>query len=236
MKRIYQLIAISYVLTIQFSCQNQSKTNTAGKEPARAQNFPIYRNPPIPPTTQPMLVKTACYKTTQEICAIEVEIMRQTNEYRQSQGKSELRLGEKLSFAARDWSKTQGERRRIGHSGFSRERMSVISSEYGSSGAVEMSAENVAMTSASGSSPERIAGMFVRMWIKSSGHRRNILSKTSTIGVGIFKNNSGSYYATQIFGTESSESTISMSEINPSNLVRTEYNERSNYGLGLYRH
>src|SRR3989338_5048090 len=58
--------------------------------------------------------------------------------------------------------------------------------------------ENVAMSSSKGSN-KNIAKSFHIMWMKSPGHRKNILNENfSLIGVGVIKNKSG-YYSTQLF-------------------------------------
>jgi uncharacterized protein YkwD len=60
------------------------------------------------------------------------------------------------------------------------------------------SGENVAMTSQRGSS-KTIANSFHKMWMKSPGHRRNILDPNfKLIGIGIKKGRRG-YFATELF-------------------------------------
>jgi hypothetical protein len=58
--------------------------------------------------------------------------------------------------------------------------------------------ENVAMTSSRRSS-ESIAKSLHKMWMKSPGHKRNILDpKFSLVGIGVKKGRKG-YFATELF-------------------------------------
>lgn len=60
------------------------------------------------------------------------------------------------------------------------------------------SGENVAMTSQMGSS-KIMAHSFHKMWMKSPGHRRNILNPNfKLVGIGIKKSRKG-YFATELF-------------------------------------
>ena len=145
---------------------------------------------------------TECYKADPAICAIEKKILELTNEYRARSGLQPLVLAPKISFAARDWSQKQANMGGIGHAGFPSSRRAVLASEFGADQRFSLSAENVAMFSYRFNSPDAVAGEFARMWWNSSGHRRNMLGNYPMLGVGVFRTQRGSYYATQIFGRE----------------------------------
>ncbi len=157
---------------------------------------------PTPVPVNPVVPQSECYKADPFICEVEKAIWRQTNEYRKQQGRSELALGMKMSFVSRDWSEKQAARGYIGHSGFPSSRYTVFNTEFPGEAKISMSSENVAYSGSSSTDPEAVAKIFTRMWINSSGHRANILGNRSTIGVGVYKKGSRTYYATQIFGKE----------------------------------
>jgi len=138
---------------------------------------------------------TDCYKAEPEICAMEREVFDLTNQLRTQQGKAPLKLSPEMSWAAREWSIQMGKSGFISHMGFPGGRMRDYKEEFGSS--ASMNAENVAMNYTSAASA---ANSFYNMWKNSSGHRRNMLGNSRTIGIGISKNSRGGWYATQIFG------------------------------------
>ena len=136
-----------------------------------------------------------CYKAEPEICAMEKEVFELTNKLREEQGKSPLELSPEMSWAAREWSIQMGKSGFISHMGFPGSRMRDYESEFGKD--ANMNAENVAMNYTSEASA---AASFYDMWKNSSGHRRNMLGNSRTIGIGLAKNSRGGWYATQIFG------------------------------------
>lgn len=140
-----------------------------------------------------------CYKGDATICQIEEAITRKTNELRAKNGREPLTHSPKFSFIARDWSATQGQRRRIGHDGFPNQRNSAYAQEFGSR--ASMNAENVAYSSQGSGDVEAVASVLATMWANSFGHRINMLGRYSVIGVGVWKNGN-TYYGTQIFGEE----------------------------------
>ncbi len=135
-----------------------------------------------------------CYKAEQFICDVEIAIVKLTNEIRSTKGLPPLKHHRNLSFVARLFS-AKGI---MGHTGFPEQRMSDYKNEFGSE-EVSMYGENVAMGGGEGDGVVGMATFFVDMWRNSSGHLSNMLSETSTIGVGV-SNQSGEYFATQIFG------------------------------------
>ncbi len=136
-----------------------------------------------------------CYKAEPEICAMEKEVFELTNKLRKQQGKAPLKLSPEMSWAAREWSIQMGKSGFISHAGFPGSRMRDYESEFGKD--ANMNAENVAMNYTSESSA---AASFYNMWKDSSGHRQNMLGNSRVIGIGLAKNSSGGWYATQIFG------------------------------------
>ena len=138
----------------------------------------------------------------EDICNLEALIIQKTNEYRVKQKKSELIPNKALSCAARD-AATKNHSASTAHSGFPYNRTTVVKkcdSKYESdSGSVKfLSAENWAPYSAS-KDLESVASGIVNMWIKSSGHKTNMLGNHTYIGVGVSKSGS-SYYSIQLFG------------------------------------
>jgi len=144
-----------------------------------------------------------CYKADEFVCKVERLIGEKTNKYREGRGLKPLALDAKIAFVARDWSKKQASSGSISHSGFPSARMSVYRQEFSVSRS--LSGENVAMTGRVSSmtdddaAAERVAQEFAVMWWNSSGHRANMLGRFKSLGVGVFKNSRGSWYATQIF-------------------------------------
>ena len=126
---------------------------------------------------------------------MEKEVFELTNQLRQQQGKQPLILSPEMSWAAREWSIDMGKGGGISHRGFPNSRMSDYQKEFGKS--ANMNAENVAMNYTDESNA---ASSFYDMWKNSSGHRRNMLGNSRTIGIGLAKNSRGGWYATQIFG------------------------------------
>jgi len=111
---------------------------------------------------------------------IESIIYSLTNKSRNKQGIRKYRYSKNLSNYARDHSKRMANARDIFHdsnAGF----------------------ENVAYIFNPGSSDQQIASQFHRQWMKSSGHRSNILNTTNDIiGIGVVRRGSH-FYATQRF-------------------------------------
>lgn len=58
-------------------------------------------------------------------------------------------------------------------------------------------AENVAMNQG----VAEIARVAVDGWIQSPGHRKNLLSKMTWCGIGVYQNSKGAWYLTQLFGS-----------------------------------
>jgi hypothetical protein len=104
-------------------------------------------------------------------------ILADTNSARAANGLAPLVLDGAVTTVAQNWSATQSRERRMYHN-----------PQYSSQipGGWSRAAENVA----SGYSPADVVGA----WMKSSGHRANILGDYTTIGIGYVNG-----YATQVF-------------------------------------
>jgi uncharacterized protein YkwD len=120
---------------------------------------------------------------------MEEQILYYTNKFRQSKGLAPLQLDESISQQARRHSKDMANGSTgFGHDGFE-ERVSVISKKMGTVGAA---AENVAYGSLD-------AQGVVNGWIKSPGHRKNMLGNYNLIGIGTAKGKDRITYFTQVF-------------------------------------
>lgn len=170
---------------------------------------PAVQQPVVTPVTTPItdasvnqVPTSQCHKADPFICEVELAIWRHTNAYRKERGKAELAFGPKMGFVSRAWSESQAKRGFIGHSGFPSARYPVYTAEFPNEPKISMNAENVAYSGSRSTDAEAVAKIFSNMWWNSSGHRANMLGNHKTIGVGVFKKGSSTYYATQIFGKE----------------------------------
>lgn len=121
--------------------------------------------------------------------SIEDQILFYTNKYRKSKGKKPLVLSSFVNNQAQAHSRNMAKKKvGFGHGGFST-RSKAITKQMGF---ISAAAENVAYGQLTGK--EVVDG-----WIKSSGHRKNILGNFNTIGVGVAKARDGTLYFTQIF-------------------------------------
>lgn len=120
---------------------------------------------------------------------VEEEILYYVNKFRRSKGLKPLEMNNVISIEARDHSKSMATgRRSFGHDGFE-SRIGDISKKLG---AVRAAAENVAYGNLS-------AQAVVDGWIKSPGHRRNMLGEFNLIGIGTARGKNNIVYFTQIF-------------------------------------
>lgn len=117
------------------------------------------------------------------------DILRYTNEYRQSKGKPPLTLNSEASDQAEEHSRDMARGRTgFGHEGFN-DRVGTVSKQIGR---VAAAAENVAYG-------DMDARQVVNGWIKSKGHRKNMLGNYNLIGIGVAKGKGGQLYFTQLF-------------------------------------
>lgn len=120
------------------------------------------------------------------------EILYYTNKFRASQGKPPLVLDATCSGQAYKHSKAMASgRTAFGHDGFE-ERVSNLTTVFGS---IPDASENVAKGTLN-------AEQVVNGWIKSPGHRKNMLGNYDRIGIGVAHNkeyDGRMIYFTQVF-------------------------------------
>ncbi|MBM4252900.1 MAG: CAP domain-containing protein [Deltaproteobacteria bacterium] len=175
---------------------------TASRSPAGPAPQPVPQPAPQPisppaatPPTNADPAISDCHKGDEFTCKVEFAIVRLTNEKRS--GMSPLRHDKNLAFVSRDWSREQSQVGAISHSGFPGARNALHQQEFGAG--TQINAENVAMFSGGGGSPEDVAKRFVDMWYNSAGHRANMLGPYQRLGAGVYRGPRG-FYGTQIFG------------------------------------
>ncbi len=123
--------------------------------------------------------------------ALELEVFRQVNEYRQSRGLSTLRLDERISQQSRFHSEAMAQgSATFSHDGFD-QRIDVINNSIPYRGAAENLAYNQGYDD-----PVKVA---VEGWIDSPGHHKNMIGDFELTGVGVARNDQGEYYMNQIF-------------------------------------
>lgn len=117
------------------------------------------------------------------------DILFYVNRFRKEQGLAPLKLDDTVSAEAKSHSKNMAAGRTgFGHDGFEG-RIADISKKIGR---VSAAAENVAYGNLT-------AEAVVDGWIKSPGHRKNMLGKFNLIGIGTAKGKGNIIYFTQIF-------------------------------------
>jgi uncharacterized protein YkwD len=117
------------------------------------------------------------------------EILNEVNHYRLSKGLTELKLSNNISSEAKEHSVEMANNSvAFGHTGFDK-RMNTVFSEFDQPHGI---AENVAMSPFSAQS-------IVKMWLNSSGHKKNIEGDFNFTGIGLAYDKNGYAYVTQIF-------------------------------------
>lgn len=121
--------------------------------------------------------------------SMEEQILYYTNKFRASKGLAPLKLVGVISEEARDHSKDMANGRTgFGHEGFE-ERVDHVSKKLGR---VSSAAENVAYGNLD-------AEGVVNGWIKSPGHRKNMLGAYNLIGIGAARGRGNIIFFTQVF-------------------------------------
>jgi len=110
-----------------------------------------------------------------------------TNAFRAANGRPALRFNRHLADLALTWSTTMAKRGTFAHQ--------PLAQLVGPPGTY-VSAENIAGGVGRAGSPSATA---VRLWAASAGHRANLLSGATHVGVGIFRTEAGTWRATQTF-------------------------------------
>lgn len=120
---------------------------------------------------------------------MEEQILYYTNKFRASKGLPPLKLVDVISDEARDHSQDMARGRTgFGHEGFE-QRVDHVSKKLGR---VASAAENVAYGNLD-------AEGVVNGWIKSPGHRKNMLGSYNLIGIGAARGKGNIIFFTQVF-------------------------------------
>ncbi|WP_367874739.1 CAP domain-containing protein [Luteolibacter sp. Populi] len=126
--------------------------------------------------------------------ALAAGIQKEANAYRKSMGKSGLSRHAGLDQLAQRHSEDMLARNKRDHNGFGY-RSDESAARYGM-GSV---AENV-LDWHGKSAPS--ASAMMRVWIDSSGHRKNLLGEWNATGIGVARDGKGGTWATQIFAAK----------------------------------
>lgn len=146
-------------------------------------------NQVLPTNSSPDL--SAANTNTTPPTGLEKSVHQQINQYRQQHKLPPLTLDSRISEQARLHSKAMASGKvPFSHNGFD-QRVQAINRVI----PYYKAAENVAFNKGY-SNPGQQA---VEGWIKSNGHRINIVGQYNLTGIGIVKNAQGEYYFTQIF-------------------------------------
>ncbi len=121
---------------------------------------------------------------------LERSVVEQVNSERGRRGLAPLEVDESLAELAREHSEAMAKgRRSFGHQGFEKRARKIA--RLGG----EASAENVALNLGL----EEPANEAVAGWIKSSGHRENLLGDFTITGAGAAQGSDGTWYFTQLY-------------------------------------
>ena len=120
---------------------------------------------------------------------IELQAFEKVNDYRRQRDLPPLVVDERLVKQARIHSRNMGNGvTAFGHDGFN-ERVKATRINF------KTAAENVAYNQGYADP----AAHAVQGWINSEGHRRNIVGDFNLTGMGVYQNDAGRYYFTQLF-------------------------------------
>lgn len=132
-------------------------------------------------------VNTTVYAESSD--AMAQEILTYINQYRVSRGLPALTMNAEASRIARRHSEAMAKHQvPFGHDGFYKRMSSLRHAIPDTAGG----AENVAYN-------YKTARIVVDGWIHSAGHRRNIVGRYDTTGIGIVRDSAGKLYFTQLF-------------------------------------
>ncbi len=135
--------------------------------------------------------KSAKNQSDPTLSSLELEINRQVNQYRYSEGLSPLNLDPRVSAIARLHSQNMaGKQATFSHDGFD-QRVKAMTISL----PLKSAAENLAYLKGY---PD-LATTAVQGWINSPGHHKNMIGKFDVTGIGVAKNAEGEYYFTQLF-------------------------------------
>ena len=137
-----------------------------------------------------MLSLWAAFVTASPVSeSMPTDILRYINQYRQTQGLPALQMSAAVSQEAVRHSREMAIHEvPFGHTGFNQR----IHRVYETITDAEAGAENVAYN-------YKTAKIVVDGWIKSPGHRRNIVGRYNLTGIGVVRDKAGKLYYTQLF-------------------------------------
>ena len=119
------------------------------------------------------------------------QVHEQINQYRSSLDLEPLTLNKRISQQAEIHSQNMAQQKvEFSHQGFDA-RIQALENDLD----YRSAAENVAYNQGYGNPAEQV----VAGWLKSEGHRQNIVGNYNLTGIGVAKNQQGEYYFTQIF-------------------------------------
>lgn len=180
-----ELAAIDYIEFIPVSAP-------APAIPTPPAPFPAAPVPAAPIAAEPAVEPPVAEQRTLE--AFEMQVVALTNEIRESRGLGALRINMDLSDAAESHSQDMADNRFFGHVSSDGDRLHHRTGDAGYDN--RYVGENIA---AGHNTPEQV----VASWMRSPGHRANILNpKFNEIGVGFVEKDNSQYdeYWTQVFG------------------------------------
>lgn len=126
-----------------------------------------------------------------ELADLVQQVHQKINQYRQSLDLDPLSLNDQISQQAEAHSQDMAQQKvKFGHRGFA-SRIKALANDI----SYRSAAENVAYNQGYGDPAEQA----VTGWLKSKGHRKNIVGNYNLTGIGVAKNQQGEYYFTQIF-------------------------------------
>ena len=167
---------------------NPQITNPALIIPGQTINIPSSTSVPGTPS-EPTTPSTP--GTSNDLRALESEVIRLVNVERNKVGRSPLTTNNQVSNVARLKSQDFIDNNYFSHNSPTYGTPFNMLKSFGIS--FTAAAENIA-------SGQRTAAEVMKSWMNSSGHRENILSPTyNQIGVGIARDNNGNIYWTQMF-------------------------------------
>lgn len=126
-----------------------------------------------------------------ELADLVQQVHQQINQYRSSLDLAPLSLNDQISQQAESHSQDMAQQKvEFSHQGFA-SRIKALANDLD----YRSAAENVAYNQGYGDPAEQV----VTGWLKSEGHRQNIVGNYNLTGIGVAKNQQGEYYFTQIF-------------------------------------
>ncbi|WP_392536531.1 CAP domain-containing protein [Legionella sp. 227] len=128
-------------------------------------------------------------KPVENDTAIQNAVLFYINQYRQQHGLSKLTMDNKIVIQAKQHSQDMANHRMpFGHQDFGK-RIAKLRSQIKNTGG---GAENVAYN-------YKTAQIVVSQWVRSPGHRKNIMGNYNITGIGVARDKQGKLYYTQIF-------------------------------------